>query len=130
MIASHSRRCLQAKARPEKHKKASQMSLSCITEEDVGVFTGPARVYVLVDGVFHGPIIKTTLLPGSSSSVKFYSVSLSQLAEGKLKQPWRTRRGPDGVLEVLFHLKVSRAEDTARWRIGTAHAYLNANPAL
>lgn len=131
VLASHPRRCLQAQALPETRKIVSPiLYLSGLSKEDAEATTGPARVLVLVDGVLHDPIIKTTLLTISSSSVRFYSFAVRQLAEGKLRQPWSVRRGRDGVLEVLFHLKVSEAEDTTGRQVGTVHAYLNVTPAL
>lgn len=65
---------------------------------------GMARIHALVDGQV---TILTVQLTSRDSHIRFNSAFLGSLVARKFRQAWHTRLGTDGVLEILFPLKVS-----------------------
>lgn len=97
--------CCRPQAYLEPGNKNGEVYLTGLTKAQAVDFTGMARIYMLVDGQVTVGTVKLTSQRGSN--LRFNNAILGQLAAKRFKQPWHTRQGTDGTLEILLPLKVS-----------------------
>lgn len=95
----------QAYVKPELNTRGGRVNLTGLKQVSALTYNGMARIHALVDG--HVTILTINLSSQRGSILHLYSAVLGSLIAGKFRQPWHTRQGTDGALEILFPLKVS-----------------------